>query len=164
MSALGGWMMAFTDYFDPWPSIWPPLALYDRGILCRGDKASDLTRHTQAGGYCAEHERREWKGSLTCVGKDIVPTLTYTCLWSYLTTLKFYESFHQPSKVVLNHTYANFVHLLHTQTHIHWNRLEVLTTGPGSPFCPLDPANRENWVGGTSQLRKPSVAGGVAVL
>lgn len=33
-----------------------------------------------------------------------------------------------------------------------------------SPFCPLDPSNMENCVGGTSQLKKPSVAGGVTVL
>lgn len=40
----------------------------------------------------------------------------------------------------------------------------VLTAGPTSPFCPIGPASRENCVGGTSQLRKPSVAGGVTAL
>lgn len=46
------------------------------------------------------------------------------------------------------------------------NRLYVglLTAGPASPFCPIGPANRENCVGGTSQLWKPSVAGGVTKL
>lgn len=46
------------------------------------------------------------------------------------------------------------------------NRLYVgvLTAGPASPFCPIGPASRENCVGGTSQLWKPSVAGGVTVL
>lgn len=46
----------------------------------------------------------------------------------------------------------------------------VFPGGPGSPgmpispFCPTGPASRENCVGGTSQLRKPSVAGGVTGL
>lgn len=35
---------------------------------------------------------------------------------------------------------------------------------PISPFCPVDPSKRENCVGGTSQLWKPSVAGGVTGL
>lgn len=40
----------------------------------------------------------------------------------------------------------------------------MLTGGPDSPFCPIGPARRENCVGGTSQLWKPSVAGGVTEL
>lgn len=35
---------------------------------------------------------------------------------------------------------------------------------PMSPFCPVVPSKRENCVGGTSQLWKPSVAGGVTGL
>lgn len=40
----------------------------------------------------------------------------------------------------------------------------MLTDRPASPFCPISPASMENRVGGTSQLRKPSVAGGVTGL
>lgn len=53
----------------------PPLVLYDRGIWCKDGKASDLTRHTQPGGFNAQRkeERREEKVRLlTFVGKDIV--------------------------------------------------------------------------------------------
>lgn len=58
-------------------------------------------------------------------------------------------------------------HLIETLSVIQLdNRLYVclLTAGPASPFCPIGPANRENCVGGTSQLWKPSVAGGVTEL
>lgn len=51
-----------------------------------------------------------------------------------------------------------------TQTLNNSLRLRVLTGGPSSPFSPLDPASMENCVGGTSQLWKPSVAGGVTGL
>lgn len=37
----------------------------------------------------------------------------------------------------------------------------VLTTGPGSPFRPVGPASRENWVGSNPNVWKPSVAAGV---
>ena len=51
---------------------------------------------------------------------------------------------------------------MHTNTLT--NQLRLLTIRPGSPFSPLDPASMENCVGGTSQLRNPSVAGGVTVM
>ena len=40
----------------------------------------------------------------------------------------------------------------------------MLTGGPASPFSPISPSSMENRVGGTSQLRNPSVAGGVTGL
>ena len=60
--------------------MWPPLALYDSGIWCRDGKASDLTRHTQPGGFwCTEEGGKEGEKSRisNLCGKGDSITLTY---------------------------------------------------------------------------------------